>query len=611
MMNLSERTARLSHLDRGGAVPLSTRAPLFGLSICIYLVLPIACSPSKEEVDPQRCERSSDCPPGARCEEGHCQEVGGDAEVERGSSCEGMLDCPLGALCAQGSCVLDPTADRDRDGVPDGTAERPIDNCPDIINADQLNSDRRNERRPGFPAGDGLGDACDDDDDNDGILDADDNCLLTYNPEQRDLDGDEVGDRCDEQLLEDCGGCLIYELSNEVLYCDASCSADEVVTGSACEPCPTDHVQRLADATMVVCDCRGINESEALCGDGITEEPEGCDDGNRVTERCAPGESCVVCGALCVEVEGLVSEEITCDEGCEPLAGREGEIVCSCGAPEGGGPDLEPISNLDAGLLRERLPCAPDAESCPSLNWILIEGGSFMMGSPDGVGEADERPQHMVTLSSFWMTQSEITVGQYRACVEANVCSPPSCESNEELRNTYQRGSDALPVNCVSWEQLRAFGAWVGADLPSEARWEFAARSRGEVSTYPWGDAPPDCARSVGGNEGESCERSGPAEVCTHRAGDSAQGLCDLAGNLTEFVLDDYLLGRGYEGATQDGSPSCAAAECGVTENTFRVGRGGSWGNSAADLRAAKRQLRGSNPRDFMGGRLARAAQEP
>ena len=67
------------------------------------------------------------------------------------------------------------------------TIDDTMDNCPEVANQDQTDTDN-----------DGLGDACDDDDDNDGDLDGDDNCPLTPNPGQEDNDGDGIGDACDD-----------------------------------------------------------------------------------------------------------------------------------------------------------------------------------------------------------------------------------------------------------------------------------------------------------------------------------------------------------------------------------------------------------------------------
>ncbi len=84
-----------------------------------------------------------------------------------------------------------PLPDTDGDSIPD-----PLDNCPNTANLDQSDVD-----------GDGIGDVCDDDADNDGIMNADDNCPTVPNADQADADGDGIGDLCDIE----CGTFIAYE----------------------------------------------------------------------------------------------------------------------------------------------------------------------------------------------------------------------------------------------------------------------------------------------------------------------------------------------------------------------------------------------------------------
>ncbi len=74
--------------------------------------------------------------------------------------------------------------DADGDGTPDGA-----DNCPEIANEEQIDTDE-----------DGIGDGCDDDRDGDAIENSDDNCPDIDNGDQRDLDGDGRGDACDDDV---------------------------------------------------------------------------------------------------------------------------------------------------------------------------------------------------------------------------------------------------------------------------------------------------------------------------------------------------------------------------------------------------------------------------
>ena len=562
------------------------------------------------------CVQSSECEEGETCEEGECKQVVDHCAQSEQMTCEcntdqdclpeqiclveerrcsrpmclTTIECPIGSVCEQYTCMIDLNADRDRDGIPDGTEDMPIDNCPEVVNPGQVNTDRDYEGRPSFPLGDEQGDACDVDDDNDGVNDQVDNCPRTYNPNQQDLDQDGLGDRCELGLLDQCGGCLVYELNQNILYCVSSCTNDDVDPESLCAPCPVDRVVTRGDEVTTICDCRNLDESTAVCGNGELEEGEECDDGNRNTEACMSDESCIVCGALCEEVPGKQPGEL-CDEGCVLRSINEVQSICNCGTEE-----VDPDPDPD--------PTPPCGNLCPEIEWIMIPGGTYPMGSLSSSGLVSQKE---IGLSSFEIMKNEITVAQYRTCVDAGVCTPPGCIETTQragwLSCNFLNGPDNQPVNFVNWLQVRTFGTWVGADLPSESQWEFAARSRGLENNYPWGNDFPDCNRVVNGS---SCEL-GTQEVCTHPEGHSEQGVCDLAGNVYEWVLDEYEMT--LQNTPTDGTALCASENCEMNERT-RVFRGGSWGNCSACIQNSFRD--GNDVRlqaDFLGGRLVRAVR--
>ena len=162
------------------------------------------------------------------------------------------------------------------------------------------------------------------------------------------------------------------------------------------------------------------------------------------------------------------------------------------------------------------------------------------MGSTDG--GSDEKPVHRVTIKSFLMSKTEVTVGQYRKCVEAGTCTTDgftkysSCNWDKSYRNGY-------PINCVDWNQARTFANWAGGDLPSEAEWEYAARG-GQGYKYAGSNDPDQVAwrgrtKPVGGKK------------------KNGFGLYDMSGNVYEWVLDEYK--DSYSGAPRDGSAVCKA----------------------------------------------------
>ena len=230
------------------------------------------------------------------------------------------------------------------------------------------------------------------------------------------------------------------------------------------------------------------------------------------------------------------------------------------------------------------------------IEWVRIEGGSFSMGSNDGDSWEREKPVHRVTVPTFEMTKTQVTVDQYKACVEAGACTAPfsggDCNWGQSDRGEH-------PINCVDWHQAQAYAGWAGARLPSEAEWEYAARSGGRDWKYPWGDEIATCDRAVMYDGGDGCGRNSTWPVCSKPRGNTVQGLCDMAGNVDEWVQDWYH--SNYEGAPTDGS---------AWENpagSSRVFRGGSRYYHAGVVRASFRSFISPGGRSHdLGFRLAR-----
>ncbi len=210
------------------------------------------------------------------------------------------------------------------------------------------------------------------------------------------------------------------------------------------------------------------------------------------------------------------------------------------------------------------------------VEWVSIPGGSFMMGSDSG--NSDERPVHEVTVQAFEMNRTEVTIGQYLSCVLDGACSSPD---TGEYCNWDKAGRGNHPVNCVDWQQANDFCEFAGGRLPSEAEWEYAARGGGQDITYPWGDESPSCTYAVMDDRGNGCGEDRTCAVCSKTAGNTEQGLCDMAGNVWEWVQDWYH--SDYNEAPSDGS----AWE--TPSGSHRVRRGGSFYLDGDYLRASDR----------------------
>jgi formylglycine-generating enzyme len=216
------------------------------------------------------------------------------------------------------------------------------------------------------------------------------------------------------------------------------------------------------------------------------------------------------------------------------------------------------------------------------ITWVRIPSGTFQMGSTSG--ESDERPVHSVTLDAFEMSATEVTVAQYRLCVDAGVCRAP--DGNYNFSSQY----DNHPVTKVSWTDATTFATWAGGSLPTEAQWEYAALG-GQSYTY----AGSNSATNVGWVSANSGSRT--HEVAQLRA--NGYGLYDMTGNVAEWVSDFY--SNNYYSQSPRSNPE------NTSNASYLVFRGGSWRHGASRARVASRG--GSTPSGRYGSigfRLAR-----
>ncbi|HEY5959402.1 MAG TPA: SUMF1/EgtB/PvdO family nonheme iron enzyme, partial [Polyangiaceae bacterium] len=277
------------------------------------------------------------------------------------------------------------------------------------------------------------------------------------------------------------------------------------------------------------------------------------------------------------------------------------------------------------------------AESCCTT--IKVPGGTFKMGRSTAQGTSDyyqaamgsrenELPEHDATVATFALDKYEVTVGRFREFlsrydtwhkaipanpklgsgtnpnVEASSVAstgwggswtvsgnelPADATALRSLLNgdggnwtdNAEDGHERYPINYLTWYLAFAFCIWDGARLPTEAEWEYAAAGGSENRLFPWIGSAIDTTRA---NYWSSL--SSPAlDVGSYPAGVGAFGHMDLAGSMYEWVMDSYSYPY-YGSGTPTPCKSCVFFTAGDTD---RVIRGGAFGSTAIDLRAAYR----------------------
>ncbi len=238
----------------------------------------------------------------------------------------------------------------------------------------------------------------------------------------------------------------------------------------------------------------------------------------------------------------------------------------------------------------------------PPLDLVSIRDGNFWMGSlaSDTLAGSNERPQHLVYLSSYKINRYEITNAQYKCFLDDSGYYRRSYWSSEgwtwRTQNNltmpphwtdglYNNGPSfpTRPVVYISWYEAQAFAKWSGTRLPTEAEWERAGRGldwQGHRE-WAWGDTwdasklnsiynvPPDTFLYT-------------SHAGFFPQGASADGIMDLSGNVWEWAADWYDPNY-YSSQSTWNNPT------GPSSGTTKVVRGGSWDKPLWDNRISTR----------------------
>ena len=220
---------------------------------------------------------------------------------------------------------------------------------------------------------------------------------------------------------------------------------------------------------------------------------------------------------------------------------------------------------------------APSKESDP-VPMVTIPAGTFLMGSPEGTGRADEWPQRSVYLDAFAIDQVEVTNERYMAFVATTGHrSPQNPYGNGPLVSI--KGIEQLPVVQTTWYDAKAYCSWAKKRLPTEAEWEKAARGT-DGRRFPWGSDPASLKLANFEREWEDDKTLYP--VGSFPEGDSPYGVKDMAGNAREWVADWY--DADYYKHAPDRNPQ-GPDKKGVVRSI----RGGSWHSPVADITTSAR----------------------
>jgi formylglycine-generating enzyme required for sulfatase activity len=212
----------------------------------------------------------------------------------------------------------------------------------------------------------------------------------------------------------------------------------------------------------------------------------------------------------------------------------------------------------------------PFTDPVTGIEFVFVKGGCFEMGDTFGDGDWDEKPVHEVCLDDFFLGKYEVTQGQWQTVMGNN----PSY---------YKKCGNDCPVEMVSWNETQEFISRLNQKgknkyrLPTEAEWEYAARSGGKKEKW--------AGTSSEGDLEQYAWYTKNSDYQTHPVGGKTPnglGLYDMSGNVREWCSDWH--DRNYYKASPRNNPQ------GSDNGSYREIRGGSWYSGPKNLRTTIRR---------------------
>jgi sulfatase modifying factor 1 len=357
---------------------------------------------------------------------------------------------------------------------------------------------------------------------------------------------------------------------------------------------------------------------------------------NTCTAELAPGASCSAVGTLTASTAGQVGFAVAAMTNPGGTASAMLSINVMGACPGTCGPNAA-------------INCCESSIVPGNATGATLSGATYYRSYDVAPDSSFKSMMYAATVSDFRLDKYEVTVGRFRAFVNAGFGvqgKPPAAgagahpkltgsgwnaawnsslpadrtalETAVKCNTTYQTWTDvagnneSLPINCMNWYLAMAFCIWDGGYLPTEAEWNYAASGGSEQRAYPWspssspGSTTIDCSYA---NYGVNFPSSYCVNGTTGGAnrvgsespkGDGKWGHSDLAGNVYEWVID---FASTFPTIYPTPCDDCAQ----LMDSSNRIIRGKAFLNAGSDLRTGDRTVSAAASQTFeQGVRCAR-----